>query len=94
MEIAARSIDERYMRAYMDGYAAALEKAQGEREKPYLTVDDVAARYSISKSKAYAIMNAVRHCCNGGKLDNDRMILRSELEYWESKPEVRFVERL
>ena len=94
MEAVARPVDERYMRAYMEGYTAALEKAQGEQAKPYLTVDDVAARYGISKRKAYEIMNAVRHCCNGGKLRNDEKILRAELEYWESKPEVKFVERL
>ena len=94
MEAVARPVDERYMRAYMEGYTAGLEKAQGEQEKPYLTVEDVAARYGISKGKAYMIMQAVRHCCNGGKLDHDGKILRSELEWWESKPEVKFVERL
>ena len=94
MDAVARSGNELYMRAYMDGYTAALEKAQSEAVKPYLTVEDVMARYDISKGKAYGIMQAVRHCCNGGKLNNDRMILRSELEWWESKPEVKFVERL
>ena len=94
MEAVARTMDERYMRAYMDGYTAALEKAQSEQAKPYMTMEDVMARYGISQGKAYEIMNAVRHCCNGGKLNNNRMILRSELEYWESKPEVKFVERL
>lgn len=94
MEAVARPVDERYMRAYMEGYTAGLEKAQGEQEKPYLTVDDVAARYCISKGKAYEIMVAVRHCCNGGKLNHDGKILRSELEWWESQPEVKFVERL
>ena len=52
MDAAARPVDERYMRAYMEGYTAGLEKAQGEQAKPYLTVDDVAARYKISQSKA------------------------------------------
>ena len=94
MEAVARPVDERYMRAYMEGYTAGLEKAQGEQAKPYLTVEDVAARYKISQGKAYEIMNAVRHCCNGGKLNHDGKILRAELEYWESKPEVKFVERL
>lgn len=94
MEAVARPVDERYMRAYMEGYTAGLEKAQGEQEKPYLTVDDVAARYGISQGKAYDIMRAVRHCCNGGKLRHDGKILRSELEWWESQPEVKFVERL
>lgn len=94
MDVATRPGNELYMRAYMDGYTAAMEKKRAEEEKPHLTVDDVVARYGISKAKAYGIMNAVRHCCNGGKLNNDRMILRSELEYWESMPEVNFVERL
>lgn len=94
MDAATRPGNELYMRAYMDGYTAAMEKKRAESEKPHLTVDDVAARYGISQGKAYEIMNAVRHCCNGGKLNNNRMILRSELEYWESTPEVKFVERL
>lgn len=92
---AERTSRELYMRAYMDGFTDGLKKAEGEAEKPFLTVEDIVTRYGgISKGKAYGIMQAVRHCCNGGKLNNDRMILRSELEYWESMPEVKFVERL
>lgn len=95
MSIAERDGGELYMRAYMDGYTAALEKAEAESAKPYLTVDDVVARYNgISKGKAYEIMRAVRHCCNGGKLNNDRMILRAELEWWEREVDKRFKERL
>lgn len=92
---AERTSKELYMRAYMDGFTDGLKKAEGEAEKPFLTVEDIMTRYGgIGKGKAYGIMQAVRHCCNGGKLNNDRMILRSELEYWESMPEVKFVERL
>ena len=94
MDAVARPVDERYMRAYMEGYTAGLEKAQGEQVKPYLTVEDVAARYCISKGKAYEIMVAVRHGCNGGKLNHDGKILRAELEWGESQPEVKFGERL
>lgn len=89
-----RAGNELYMRAYMDGYTAGLERARGEVKKSYLTVDDIAVRYNVGKSKANEIMRAVRHCCNGGKLDHDGRILLSELEYWESIPETQFKARL
>lgn len=95
MDTVQRTGHELYMRAYMDGYTAGMEKVRGEVTKPYLTVEDVMDRYGgISKSKAYEIMRAVRHCCNGGKLNNDRMILLSELAYWESVVDKQFRERL
>lgn len=95
MSEAERTNKELYMRAYMDGYTAAIEKAERENEKPFLTVDDVVARYGgIGKGKAYSIMQAVRHCCNGGKLNNDRMILRAELEWWEKEVDKCYKERL
>ncbi|MBQ8340053.1 MAG: hypothetical protein IJX39_04580 [Clostridia bacterium] len=95
MEAVQRPGNELYMRAYMDGYTAGVEKAKGEIVKPYLTVEDVMARYGgISKGKAYEIMVAVRHCCNGGKLNHNGMILLSELEYWESVVDAKFKERL
>lgn len=87
--------DQLYMQAYMAGYTAGVEKASAAAEKPYLTVEDVMARYGgISQAKAYGIMRAVRHYCNGGKLNNDRMILLSELKYWESLPEKQYKERI
>lgn len=89
-----RAGNELYMRAYMDGYTAGLERARGEVKKPYLTVDDVAVRYDVGKAKAGDIMRAVRRCCNGGKLEHDGRILLSELEYWESIPDTKFKERL
>lgn len=93
--VAQRPGNELYMRAYMDGYTAGVEKARGEISKPYLTVEDVVERYGgISKGKAYEIMVAVRHCCNGGKLNHNGMILLSELEYWESMVDAKFKERL
>ena len=83
-----------YMEAYMSGYTAGVEKARAETSKPYLTVEDVMARYGgMSKGKAYDIMTAVRHCCNGGKLNHSGMILLSELEYWESIVDPKFKER-
>ena len=95
MEAVQRPGNELYMRAYMDGYTAGMEKARGEQTKPYLTVEDVIERYGgISKSKAYDIMVAVRHCCNGGKLNHNGMILLSELEYWESVVDQKYKERL
>ena len=84
-----------YMEAYMSGYTAGVEKARAQSAKPYLTVGDVMERYGgISKCKAYEIMRAVRHCCNGGKLNHDGMVLLSELEYWESIVDPKFKERL
>lgn len=92
--VGKRAGNELYMRAYMDGYTAGLERARGEVKKTYLTVEDVAARYDVGKTKAGEIMRAVRHCCNGGKLDHDGRILLSELEYWESIPDTIFKARL
>ena len=84
-----------YMEAYMSGYTAGVEKARAQSAKPYLTVEDVMERYGgISKCKAYEIMRAVRHCCNGGKLNHDGMVLLSEREYWESIVDPKFKERL
>ena len=95
MDAVSRPGNELYMRAYMDGYTAGIEKGRGETEKPYLTVEDVVKRYGgISKSKAYEIMVAVRHCCNGGKLNHNGMILLAELEYWEREVDKKFKERL
>jgi hypothetical protein len=86
---------EEYMQAYMKGYMEGIKAERGEAAKPYLTVDDVSARYGgIGKPKAYAIMTAVRHYCGGGKLDHNGMILRSEMEYWESLVDKTYIERL
>ena len=89
------AVSEQYMQAYMKGYMEGIRAERGEAERPYLRVQDVCERYGgISKSKAYNIMNAVRHLCGGGKLQHDEMILRSEIEYWESVVDKRYVERL
>ena len=88
-------MSEQYMSAYMQGYMEGIKAERGDAEKPYLTVSDVCERYGgISKSKAYEIMSSVRHHCNGGKLNHDGMILRSEMEYWESSVDKRYIERL
>ena len=88
--------DEAYMRAYMDGYTAALEKAAGEAEKPYIDMEGLIERYGgrIGQNKAREILQAVRHCCNGGKLNSCSLVLRSELEYWESVVDKQFLARL
>lgn len=88
-------MSEQYMSAYMKGYMEGAKAERGEAAKPYLTVNDVCERYGgISKSKAYEIMVSVRHHCNGGKLNHDGMILRSEMEYWESSVDKKYIERL
>lgn len=88
-------MSDEYMQAYMKGYLAGMNAEKSEAEKPYLNVDDVCARYGgIGKPKAYDIMNAVRHHCGGGKLEHNGMILRSEMEYWESTVDKRYIERL
>ena len=89
------AVNEQYMQAYIAGYMEAVRTEKGEAEKPYLMVDDVVKRYGgITKGKAYNIMKAVRHLCGGGKLEHNGMILRSEMEYWESVVDKRYVERL
>jgi len=89
------AVNEQYMSAYMKGYMEGIKAERGEADKPYLTVEDVCERYGgIGKPKAYDIMNAVRHYCNGGKLNHDGMILRAEIEYWESTVEKQYIERL
>ena len=87
-------MNEQYMQAYMKGYMDGIKAERGDAQKPYLNVDDVCERYGISKPKAYEIMTAVRHHCNGGKLNHSGMILRSEMEYWESLVDKKYIERL
>ena len=91
-----RTEKELYMRAYMDGYTAALEKAAREAEKPYIDMEGLIERYGgrIGQNKAREILQAVRHCCNGGKLNSCSLVLRSELEYWESVVDKQFLARL
>lgn len=89
------AVNEQYMSAYMKGYMEGIKAERGEAEKPYLDVEAVRARYGgISRSKAYEIMQGVRHVCGGGKLNHDGMILRAELEYWESIVDKRYIDRL
>lgn len=87
---------EAYMRAYMDGYNAALKTIKETAEKPYIDREGLIKRYDgkIGDSKAYAILDAVRHYCNGGKLNTNKLVLRSELEYWENEVEKKYKERL
>ena len=87
-----QNVSEPYMRAYMDGYTAALEKVKGDGSKPYLDLQDIIDRYDgkIGINKAREIMRAVRRVCNGGKLDSCSLVLRSEIEYWESIVDKQF----
>lgn len=89
-------MDEAYMRAYMDGYTDGLKKAAGEAEKPYIDMQGIIERYGgrIGQNRAREIIQAVRHCCNGGKLNSCSLILRSELEYWESIVDKQYLARL
>ena len=89
-------VNEAYMRAYMDGYTEGLKKASGEAEKPYIDFKGIIERYGgrIGENKAREILQAVRHCCNGGKLKSSSLVLRSELEYWESVVDKKFLARL
>lgn len=88
-----RETSEAYMRAYMDGYTAAKE---GRGQQPYIDKDGIIKRYGgkIGQNKAGEIIRAVRHVCNGGKLNSCSIVLMSELLYWESIVEKKFVERL
>ena len=82
-----------YMRAYMDGYTAAL--AEKKDKPPYLDVQGIIDRYGgIGMNKAREIMQAVRHTCNGARLKSSGMILLSEMEYWESLVDKTYLERL
>lgn len=90
------AVDEQYMQAYMKGYMEGIKAERGEAEKPYLDREMLKARYGgkIGDSKAYEIMRAVRQVCGGGRLGSDSLILRVELEYWESIVDKTYIERL
>jgi len=89
------TVNDAYMSAYMRGYTDALEKQKEKDERPYIDVEGIVERYGgIGINKARNILQAVRHVCNGGKLCSSSMVLRSELEYWESIVEKKFIERL
>lgn len=88
-----------YMRAYMDGYTAALEKAKKDSKAPIIDYRGIMSRYEqwgwrVGENRAREIVRAVRHCCNGGKLESSSFILLSELEYWESIVDSTYLERL
>lgn len=85
-----------YMKAYMDGYTAAMEKAKAERAKPYVDKESLIERYDgkIGVNKASEILRNVRHVCNGGRLDHSSLVLLSELEYWEGLVDKQFKARL
>lgn len=86
-----------YMKAYMEGYTAGIEKARADAkadEKPYFTLEDIMKRYQVGKNKAGEILRAVRHASGGGGLGSCSMVKRSELFYWETLVDKRYIERL
>lgn len=87
-----------YMKAYMDGYTAAMKERQElqENKPPYIDKQGIIDRYDgrIGVNKAGEILRAVRRACNGGKLDSSSLVLVSELEYWESIVDKKYKERL
>ena len=89
-------VNELYMRAYMEGYTAAREERNKEAQCPYIDKDGIIKRYGgrIGVNKAREIIQAVRHECGGGKLASCSLVLLSELEYWESIVDKRYIERL
>lgn len=85
-----------YLQAYTDGFLAAIRKIESRTQKPYIDKEALIARYDgkISMDKAYEIIRAVRHVCNGGRLQSSSIVLLSELEYWESLVDKQFKARL
>lgn len=85
-----------YQQGFMDGMIAAFKKLKGEEKKPYIDKEGLIKRYGgkIGNNKAYEILNAVRHCCGGGKLNTNQAVLLSELEYWENTVAPEFKERI
>lgn len=89
------NVNEAYMSAYMRGYTDALEKQKENAQRPYIDVEGIMERYGgIGINKARNILQAVRHCCNGGKLGSSSMVLVSEIEYWESQVDKQYLARL
>jgi len=89
-------VSEEYMKGYAEGYASALDKQRAAGARPYIDKEGIIERYGgkIGQNKAGEILRAVRHCCDGGKLDSCSIVLISELEYWESIVDKKFLERL
>lgn len=87
---------EEYVKAYAEGYAAAISQMRERADNPIMDVDDLIRRYGgkIGKSKAREIIQAVRHCCNGGMLGMSGHVMLSEVKYWESKVDPTYLERL
>ena len=83
-----------YARAYAAGYADGIAACGGGRTSPVLKLGDIQARYSVGVNKARQILQAIRHYCNGGKLESASAVLVSEAEYWESLVDKTFKERL
>lgn len=85
-----------YMRVYMEGYTAGIERAKAdtECEKSFFTIEDIIERYKVGRNKAGEILRAIRHATNGGGFGSVSMVKRSELLYWESIVDKTYLERL
>lgn len=88
---------EEYKKAYMEGYTAGLEKARSEakaEEKPYITVEDIMARYGCGMTKAGEILRAIRRVCGGGGFGSSVMVKKAEMLYWETIVDKTFIRDL
>ena len=90
---------EEYLKAYAEGYMAGLEKARAEAQekepkRPYVTVEDIMEDYQISKPKAYGVLRGIRMACNGGMLNHEGCVKRSEYEYWKTLVDKQYKARL
>ncbi len=85
-----------YLRGYAEGYAAAIIDRAEKEKKPYIDKAALIERHDgkIGLNKAGEILRAVRHVCDGGKLNCSGLILLSELEYWERTVNPKFRELL
>lgn len=84
-----------YARAYAEGYAAGIASVTlVPPPSPVLRLADIQERYSVGINKARQILQAIRHVCNGGKLDAAGAVLLSEAEYWETLVDKQFKARL
>lgn len=89
--------NEDYQRIYMEGYTAGLRAGKAEAsadDKPFFKAKDIAERYGCGLNKAYEVMRAVRHVCDGGGFGSAGMVKRSELLYWESIVDKKYLTRI
>lgn len=89
--------NEEYQRIYMEGYTAGLRDGKAEaqsQEKPFFKAEDIMKRYEVGLNKAYEILRAVRAVTGGGGFGTAGMVKRSELLYWESIVDKKYLTRI